>query len=233
MPAGSTHSATRTTREPAREALAGTQRVSLRWEMRYLPGASSPYRALTGHLPGASKGTRRVVRSLGRRLGLIPPSDVSNFGKGQFSYRTKDYNIIQAPGQDTSRCVTLGGLHTAAERGYNPQNRNRAQGPGEGGGVRCGVLARGERAGQVCYLRRGATGPAGVRTSRLWQAQCLARCGSVRTGRPHLPGKGEVLGGQGLSLLIDLRVRACRASLVTISPREATHHSREHSAHSK
>ena len=57
-------------------------------------------------------------------------------------------------------------------------------------------------------------------------------CGSVRTGRP-LAGKGEVLGGQGLSLLIDLRVRACRASLVTISPREATHHSREHSAHSK
>ena len=34
---------------------------------------------------------------------------------------------------------------------------------------------------------------------------CLARCGSVRTGRP-LAGKGEVLGGQGLSLLIDLRV---------------------------
>ena len=52
-----------------------------------------------------------------------------------------------------------------------------------------GVVSwRGERAGQVCYLRRGATGPAGVRTGRLWQAPCLARCGSVsRTGRPLLP----------------------------------------------
>ena len=67
------------------------------------------------------------------------------------------------------------------------------------------VSWRGGRAGQVCYLRRGATGPAGVRTGRLWQAPCLARCGSVRTGRP-LAGKGEVLGGQGLSLRIDLRV---------------------------
>ena len=54
-----------------------------------------------------------------------------------------------------------------------------------------GVVSwRGERAGQVCYLRRGATGPAGVRTGRLWQAPCLARCGSVRTGRP-LAGEGE------------------------------------------
>jgi hypothetical protein len=36
-----------------------------------------------------------------------------------------------------------------------------------------GVVSwRGERAGQVCYLRRGATGPAGVRTGRL-------------CGRPH------------------------------------------------
>ena len=47
----------------------------------------------------------------------------------------------------------------------------------------------GDRAGQVCYLRRGATGPAGVRTGRLWQAPCLARCGPVRTGRP-LAGEG-------------------------------------------
>ena len=47
-----------------------------------------------------------------------------------------------------------------------------------------------ERAGQACYLRRGATGPAGVRTGRLWQAPCLAWCGSVRTGRP-LAGEGE------------------------------------------
>ena len=31
--------------------------------------------------------------------------------------------------------------------------------------------------------------PAGVRTGRLWQAPCLARCGSVRTGRP-LVGEG-------------------------------------------
>ena len=53
-----------------------------------------------------------------------------------------------------------------------------------------------ERAGQACYLRRGATGPAGVRTGRLWQAPCLARCGSVRTGRP-LAGEG---GGEGRGL---------------------------------
>ena len=42
-------------------------------------------------------------------------------------------------------------------------------------------------------------------TGRLWQAPGLARCGSVRTGRPRA-GRGEVLGGQGLSLRIDLRV---------------------------
>ena len=34
---------------------------------------------------------------------------------------------------------------------------------------------------------------------------CLARCGSVRTGRP-LAGEGGELGGQGLSLRIDLRL---------------------------
>ena len=54
-----------------------------------------------------------------------------------------------------------------------------------------GVVSwRGERAGQVCYLRRGATGPAGVRNwPTMWQAPCLARCGPVRTGRP-LAGEG-------------------------------------------
>ena len=49
---------------------------------------------------------------------------------------------------------------TQRQRGYNPQNRNRGRGRGEGLGV---VSWRGGRAGQVCYLRRGATGPAGVR----------------------------------------------------------------------
>ena len=47
-----------------------------------------------------------------------------------------------------------------------------AAGGAEGVGVRGVVSWRGERAGQVCYLRRGATGPAGVRTGRL-------------CGRPH------------------------------------------------
>jgi hypothetical protein len=60
--------------------------------------------------------------------------------------------------------------------------------------------------GPVCYLRRGATGPAA--------ASELADC-----GRPHASrgaallerggpfrGRGGGLGGQGLSLLIDLRV---------------------------
>ena len=51
----------------------------------------------------------------------------------------------------------------------------------------------------MCYLRRGATGPAA--------ASELADC-----GRPHasrgaaLLERGGGLGGQGLSLLIDLRV---------------------------
>ena len=75
------------------------------------------------------------------------------------SFLRRKTNITQAPGQDTPRCVTLGGLHTAAERIQPAEQKQR---PGEGGGVRCGDLARG-RVGQVCYLRKGATGPAGVR----------------------------------------------------------------------
>jgi hypothetical protein len=63
-----------------------------------------------------------------------------------------------------------------------------------------GVVSwRGERAGQVCYLRRGATGPAGVRNwPTMWQAPCLARCGPVRTGRPLAGEGGEE--GRGLPL---------------------------------
>ena len=124
-------------------------------------------------------------------------------------------SITQDPGQDSQD-----GLHTQRQRGYNPQNRNRgrcgrwgAWGGWEGLGVDCGALARREGGAGLLYLRRGATGPAGVGTGRLWQAPCLARCVSVRTGRP-LAGKGErreVLGGQGLSLWIDLRVSRGKA----------------------
>ena len=91
---------------------------------------------------------------------------------------------------------------TQRQRGYNPQNRNRP-GPGEGGGVRCGVLARGRGRGRCVTSEE-------VRLDR--PASELADC-----GRPHasrgaallerggpLAGKGEVLGGQGLSLRIDL-----------------------------
>ena len=55
---------------------------------------------------------------------------------------------------------TLGGLHTAAEIEFNPRNRNRDRGRGRGREWCPGV---GGGAGQVRYLRRGATGPMGRR----------------------------------------------------------------------
>ena len=61
------------------------------------------------------------------------------------SFLRRKTNITQAPGQDTPRCVTLGGLHTAAER---IQPAEQEQRPGEGVGVRGVVSWRGERAGQ-------------------------------------------------------------------------------------
>ena len=54
------------------------------------------------------------------------------------SFLRRKTNITQAPGQDTPRCVTLGGLYTAAER---IQPAEQEQRPGEGVGVRCGVLS--------------------------------------------------------------------------------------------
>ena len=48
---------------------------------------------------------------------------------------------------------------TQRQREVNPRNRNRDRGRGRG--RESGVLVW-QRAGQVCYLGRGATGPAGV-----------------------------------------------------------------------
>ena len=70
-----------------------------------------------------------------------------------------------------------------------------------------GVVSwRGERAGQVCYLRRGATGPADVRTGRLCGRPHASRGAALLELGGPLRGKGGGLGGQGLSLRIDLRL---------------------------
>ena len=50
------------------------------------------------------------------------------------SFLGRKTNNTQAPGLDTPRCVTLGGLYTAAER---IQPAEQEQRPGEGLGVRC------------------------------------------------------------------------------------------------
>ena len=75
--------------------------------------------------------------------------------------------------QDWTRhglCDSRWALHSGRE------DTTRRTGTEAGGGGKGLVWCPGEeRAGQACYLRRGATGPAGVRTSRLWQAPCLAR----------------------------------------------------------
>ena len=67
------------------------------------------------------------------------------------SFLRRKTNITQAPGQDTPRCVTLGGLYTAAER---IQPAEQEQRPGEGVGVRCGVLARREGGAGVLPQKR-------------------------------------------------------------------------------
>ena len=64
------------------------------------------------------------------------------------SFLRRKTNITQAPGQDTPRCVTLGGLYTAAER---IQPAEQEQRPGGGVGVGCGVLARREGGAGVFF----------------------------------------------------------------------------------
>ena len=64
----------------------------------------------------------------------------------------EETNNTQAPGQDTRRAP-----HSGRER----STRGTGTETGVGGGVGSGVLVW-QRAGQVCYLGRGATGPAGV-----------------------------------------------------------------------
>ena len=67
------------------------------------------------------------------------------------SFLRRKTNNTQAPGLDTPRCVTLGGLYTAAER---LQPAEQEQRPGEGLGVRCGVLARREGGAGVLPQKR-------------------------------------------------------------------------------
>ena len=55
-----------------------------------------------------------------------------------------------------------------------------------------GVVSwRGERAGQVCYLRRGATGPADVRTARLCGRPHASRGAALLELGGPLRGRGE------------------------------------------
>ena len=55
-----------------------------------------------------------------------------------------------------------------------------------------GVVSwRGERAGQVCYLRRGATGPADVRTGRLCGRPHASRGAALLELGGPLRGRGE------------------------------------------
>ena len=113
----------------------------------------------------------------------------------------------------------MGSTHSGREDIQPAEQEQRPRGGvdgvrGEGGRgwVWTVVPWRGERVGQVCYTSEE------VRLDRLVSEladcvagpPCLARCGSVRTGRP-LAWKGEVLGGQGLSLWIDLRVSRGKA----------------------
>ena len=97
------------------------------------------------------------------------------------SFLRRKTNNTQAPGLDTPRCVTLGGLYTAAER---IQPAEQEQRPGGGVGVGCGVLARREGGAGVLPQKRCDWTGRRQNWSTMWQAPCLARCGSVRTGRP-------------------------------------------------
>ena len=138
-------------------------------------------RAQTGSRPS----TR--VRTSTRVRGQARPHPVR--GKNNFFFvlrsvlleETQQTNNTQAPGQDTRWAP-----HSGRER----STRGTGTETGVGGGVGSGVLAW-QRAGQVCYLRRGATGPAGVGE--------LADC-----GRPHasrgvalLDRGGPLRGGGG------------------------------------
>ena len=52
------------------------------------------------------------------------------------SFLRRKTNNTQAPGLDTPRCVTLGGLYTAAER-IQPAEQEQRPGPGGGVGLWC------------------------------------------------------------------------------------------------
>ena len=121
------------------------------------------------------------------------------------------------------RCTVCSTVHrtrvlvpTVARAGESLQPLRRVPYTAGNGIPYIGVVAwRGERAGQVCYLKRGATGPAGVRNwPTMWQAPCLARCGPVRTGRPLAGEGGEE--GRGLPLAFG-SMSGSRAFLANVS----------------
>ena len=96
-----------------------------------------------------------------------------------------------------------------------------------------GVVSwRGERAGQVCYLRRGATGPADVRTGRLCGRPHASRGAALLELGGPLRGRGEGRGadcpwhsdpfrvraryGVGWGCAVRLRVRwGCAVGLIS------------------
>ena len=99
---------------------------------------------------------------------------------------------------------TLGGLHTAAQRGYNPQNRSR--GRGRGGGVRCGCPGEGRGRGRCVTSEE-------VRLDR--PASELADC-----GRPHA-SRGAALLERGGPLRGRGRCwgdRDCRYGSISVCP---------------
>ena len=86
-------------------------------------------------------------------------------------------------------CVTLAS-RWALHSGREIQPAEQEQRPGGGVGVGCGVLARREGGAGVLPQKRCDWTGRRQNWPTMWQAPCLARCGSVRTGRP-LAGEGE------------------------------------------
>ena len=115
-----------------------------------------PEAAGIGHARAGWRASRaeraRARRDAPRASPCVPINRVPAFYVlARVSFLRRKTNNTQAPGLDTPRCVTLGGLYTAAER---LQPAEQEQRPGEGLGVRCGVLARREGGAGVLPQKR-------------------------------------------------------------------------------
>ena len=109
----------------------------------------------------------QLERVAARDMAVRGPGSGLALPLAKVSFLRRKTNNTQAPGLDTPRCVTLGGLYTAAER---IQPAEQEQRPGEGVRVRCGVLARRGRGRRVTSEEARLDRPASE----------LADC-----GRPH------------------------------------------------